>query len=289
MISCDSSSGICFYLKNIAYLRFSELEEYPDVISPYSRMYLITRGNGHVVIGDETIKLEPDYLYLFPSFVHCSYSFYPELEHIYIHFRTKMENGLSIYNLFSFKNKIPATSLTKTLFYRLLELNPKLELPHHDPQIYQSKLWMDKKPSFHTPGHKLESEAILQHLFSGFITKTSGIDRLTFLKYNFRIILHFIHENLHNDIKIDQLAKIACLSKDHFTRIFKSVLGMPPCEFIIRKRIEKAQFLLLSTNASIHKIIDETNFKNAPYFSRMFKKYTGYTPAEYQKLRQSSI
>jgi AraC family transcriptional regulator len=78
---------------------------------------------------------------------------------------------------------------------------------------------------------------------------------------------------------------MACFSKDHFTRIFKSLLGMPPCEFIIRKRIEKAQLLLLTTDLSHTRIMEETGIRNASYFSRIFKKYTSYTPAVYRRQR----
>jgi AraC-like DNA-binding protein len=285
MILNEGGSSVHFELKNLAYLRFSQQSEYADIVSPYSRMYLITEGNGHVVIGNQTIQLEAGYLYLIPSFVHCSYVFNKNLAHIYIHFMALLENGLTIYNFISFRNKIPATELSKMLFNRILDLNPGLQLPHHDPHVYQTKPWMDKKPAFNSPGHKLETEGIIQQLFSGFVTDEPRIDLASGLKYNIQEILVFIHDNLHNDIKIEQLAQISCLSKDHFTRIFKSIFGISPCEFIIRKRIEKSQFLLLTTDNPINRIIDETNFKNAPYFSRMFKKYTSLTPGVYRNQR----
>ncbi len=289
MISSDNSLAIRFELKNIAYLRFLKQEEYPDIVSPYSRMYLITRGKGQVATNNQTIDLEPGYVYLFPSFVHHRYIFNPDLEHMYIHFRSEMDNGLSIFNLISVKNKTPATDLIRQLFYRLLELNPGLELPHHDPQVYQTKPWMNKRTSYCSLGPRLETEAIIQQLFSGFYECGSKTSQTTYLKFNFHEILRYIHQNLHNDIKIDQLAEIACLSNDHFSRVFKSVFGVPPFEFIVRKRIEKSQFLLLSTEHSIHQIIEETNFKNPQYFSRMFKKYTTYTPAKYRKLEQLNV
>lgn len=285
MILNEGGSSVHFELKNIAYLRFLQQSEYADIISPYSRMYLITDGNGHVVIGNQTIQLETGFMYLIPSFVHCSYVFDKNLAHIYIHFRALLENGLTIYNFISFRNKIKATELSEMLFNRILELNPGLQLPHHDPHVYQTKPWMDKKPAFNSPGQKLETEGIIQQLFSGFVSDKSRIDLASGLKYNIQEILVFIQENLQNDIKIEQLAQISCLSKDHFTRIFKSIFGVSPCEFIIRKRIEKSQFLLLTTDLPINRIIDETNFKNAPYFSRMFKKYTLLTPGVYRNQR----
>jgi AraC-like DNA-binding protein len=289
MISNERYFNFRLGLKNIAFLRFVNDSEYHDIVSPYSRIYLITEGNGHLLTGNQNIILEPGFMYHIPSFVHSSYAFKKNLAHIYIHFEASMENGLTVYNLFSFQNKIPATELNTMLFNRLLKLNPGLELPHHDPHVYQTKPWMDKKPTWNSASQKLETEAIIQQLLACFISDVQGIDLISNLKYNIAEILSFIQENLHTDIKIEQLAEIACLSKDHFTRVFKSVFGVPPCEFIIRKRIEKSQFLLLTSDLPVTQIVDETNFKNAPYFSRMFKKYTLLTPGEYRKNRFSGI
>jgi AraC family transcriptional regulator len=152
MILNEGGSSVHFEMKNLAYLRFSQQSEYADIVSPYSRMYLITEGSGHIVIGNQHIELEAGYLYLIPSFVHCNYLFNKGLSHFYIHFRALMTNGMTIYNFISFRNKIRASELSKLLFNRLLEINPGLELPHHDPHVYQTKPWMDKKPVYHSPG-----------------------------------------------------------------------------------------------------------------------------------------
>lgn len=279
----DTTYNFRFELKNIAYSRFLDNSEYRDIVSPYSRMYYISEGYGQIVIGIHSVELEPGFMYLIPSFEHCSYFFRKDLAHIYIHFGTSVENGLSMYNLYSFKHKIVASELNKILFERLLEINPDLKLPHHHPNVYQKKPWMDMKVDYSSPGRKFESEAIIQLLLAGFISDFSKIDFSSNLKYNIPEVLKYIHENLHNNIRIDELAQIACLSKDHFSRVFNSIFGISPCEFIIRKRIEKSQFLLLTTDLSIAEIIEETNFKSAPYFSRMFKKFVSISPSDFRK------
>ena len=272
-----------FELLNIAYLRFPEFREYKGIISPYSRMYLITKGEGKLVLGNETIKLEAGFAYLVPSFIHCSYQFNEGLEHYYIHFRALTEGGLTLYNLYSFIQKTSAGELHEMLFRRLHEINPGLELPHHDPKVYQNKPWMNKKPVWNNVSEKLESEAILQMLFSGFITGVSNINLAPNMKYNLHQILIYIQNNLQNEIKIEQLANMACLSNDHFTRIFKSVMNISPYEYIVRRRIEKSQYLLVTTNLPITRITEQTCFKSTAYFTRMFKKYVLISPAVYRK------
>jgi AraC-like DNA-binding protein len=142
---------------------------------------------------------------------------------------------------------------------------------------------MNKKPNWQTVSQKLESEAILQMLLSGFITGVSKINLAPNMKYNLHQILVYIQNNLQNEIKVEELANIACLSNDHFTRIFKSVMGIPPGEYVVRKRIEKSQYLLLTTDLSINQITEQTNFKSTAYFARMFKKYVLISPAAYRK------
>ena len=146
---------------------------------------------------------------------------------------------------------------------------------------------MNKKPAWKNVNEKLESEAILQMLFSGFITGVSNINLAPNMKYNLHQILVFIQNNLQKEIKVDHLANMACLSNDHFTRIFKSVMGLSPMEYVIRKRIEKSQYLLVTTDLPINQIIEQTCFKSTAYFTRMFKKYVFVSPAAYRK--QSKI
>lgn len=282
----EIGQSIKFHLKNIAFLRFHQVSEYPDVISPFSRMYLITEGDGYLVYAGKKTMLEAGYIYLIPSYTSCTYVFNPGLAHYYIHFSMETANGLSVYNLFSVLNKTAAIEHDKTLFIRLLDINPNLQLPHHDPKVYQNKPWIHKKVSFQSIGQLLETIGIIGQLFSRFLNTDPTCTNNNLPGYNIHPILVHIQNNLTEDISIEELAGMACMSKDHFTRIFKSITGMPPCEFIIRKRIEKAQLFLLTTDIPINQIIDRAGFKTTAYFCRIFKKYTSFTPEEYRKKRE---
>ena len=164
-------------------------------------------------------------------------------------------------------------------------LLPEMELPHHDPKVYQTKSWMIKKPNYQCLSQYLEAQGIIRQLFTRFINNESENNLSGFLIYRIQPMLFYIQNNLNNDISMEELAALANLSKDHFTRIFKSIIGIAPCEFIIRKRIETAQFLLLTTDLTQLQIIEKTNFKSVSYFCRIFKKYTNYSPVEYRKQR----
>lgn len=285
MYPIEIGHSISIELKNIARLGFPQSENWSNINSPFSRMYLVTEGEGQLAIGNETIKLEAGYLYLIPSFTTCNYQFNEGLSHIYIHFNLTTDNGINIYHLFSIYNKIVANDLDVLLFNRLLTILPEMELPHHDPKVYQTKPWITKKIEYQSVGQYLEALGIIRQLFSRFISSESESNMSSFMIYKIQPILVYIQENLNNDITIEELSALAFFSKDHFTRIFKSIIGMAPCEFIIRKRMEKAQFLLLTTDLTQSQIIEKTNFKSLSYFCRIFKKYTNYTPVEYRKQR----
>ncbi|HEX7411083.1 MAG TPA: AraC family transcriptional regulator [Bacteroidales bacterium] len=285
MYPVEIGQSISIELKNIARLGFPQTENWSNINSPFSRMYLVTEGKGQLAIGNDTIKLEAGYLYLIPNFTTCNYQFNEGLSHIYIHFNLTTDNGINIYHLFSICNKIAANDLDVLLFNRLLTILPHMELPHHDPMVYQTKPWIIKKIEYQSVGQHLEALGIIRQLFSRFLSAGSENDMSSFLIYKIQPVLVYIQSNLNNDITIDELSALAFFSKDHFTRVFKSIIGIAPCEFIIRKRIEKAQFLLLTTDLTQSQIIEKTNFKSVSYYCRIFKKYTNYTPVEYRKQR----
>jgi len=277
--------SISFHLKNISLLKFSSDSRYDNIISPFTRMYLITEGRGHLLLRNEKINLSAGNLYLIPSFTPCSYKFGENLSHIYIHFSMEMPSGLTPYYFYSVRSQVEATPIDITLFQRCLVLNPGNELPHHDPNVYQKQPWVNQAMNYNSMSHFLETKGILMQLFSRFVENelTNDIGKLS--SHNMQIILKYIQTNISNAIPISKLAEIACLSKDHFTRLFKSVTGIPPSEFIIRKRLDQAKLLLLTTDFSLDEIIFQTGFKTTAYFCRVFKKDTSLTPIEFRKKR----
>ena len=285
MYSEQISESLTFHLRNVALLSFNTDSDYEDIISPFTRMYLVTAGSGSLIIGNQIIPLEAGNLYLIPSFTSCSYHFGAGLAHYYIHLSIDQPNDLSPCSLYSIRNTTCANELDRLLFQRLLQINPDLQLPHHHPNVYQTKLWLNKKVSFQTAGQHLETIGILKQIFSRFLEPCPNQTIAGMLKYNIQPILIHIQNNLRRELKVEELAGIACFSKDHFSRVFKTITGMAPCDFIIQKRIERAQFLLLTTDLPQKEINEETGFKSTSYFSRIFKKNTSYSPEKYRKQR----
>ena len=74
------------------------------------------------------------------------------------------------------------------------------------------------------------------------------------------------------------------LSPVYFSGMFKREVGQNFSEYVTDYRIKKAKDLLKRSNLSILEISDAVGFKDPKYFSKIFKKAAGITPAEYRKI-----
>lgn len=84
------------------------------------------------------------------------------------------------------------------------------------------------------------------------------------------------------NITVSECAAFCNLSKPHFTRVFKEATGMPPVQYMLEIRIERARELLDFTDKSIAEIAEASGFSDQNYFARTFKKVTGMTPTQYR-------
>lgn len=95
-----------------------------------------------------------------------------------------------------------------------------------------------------------------------------------------------VQELVMNDIgqetSVKTIADKVFLHPVYLSKIYKMETGESLGDYIIRIRMEKAQYLLRSTNKKIYEITTELGYQNPQYFSKMFRKYYGMTPNEYR-------
>ena len=95
--------------------------------------------------------------------------------------------------------------------------------------------------------------------------------------------ISYIHENYQKKITIDELSKIACLSRSTFVRRFRKICKVSPLEYITIRRIEASEYMLLNTKYSILDIAFRCGFYDAAHFYRAFSERNGVSPSAYRK------
>lgn len=83
--------------------------------------------------------------------------------------------------------------------------------------------------------------------------------------------------------RVSALAAAADLSVAQFQRRFKDEIGLPPMEYLTRRRLEWAGSLLRETDLSVTEIALQAGFPSSQYFATVFKKFTGSTPTDYRR------
>jgi transcriptional regulator GlxA family with amidase domain len=101
-----------------------------------------------------------------------------------------------------------------------------------------------------------------------------------------KVTLH-IETNLDSPIRSDELASIVRLNPCHFSRAFRNSFGESPLEYIIRQRMERAQGLMLSTDAPLSQIALDCGMADQAHFSRMFHRVVGESPRVWRRARVS--
>ena len=94
----------------------------------------------------------------------------------------------------------------------------------------------------------------------------------------------FIDNNFSDNINLDNIADEAFFSKFHFIRLFKTIYGKTPHQYLTKVRIEKAKELL-HTETSITQVCFSVGFDSLSSFTGLFKRQTTLTPSAYQKLK----
>ena len=125
----------------LLYADYSRVEtwwNYQDVISPFYRLYLITKGRGVVYINQKGYELLPGQLFLIPKFAFHNYECDDFMEHYYICFFDETTGGKGISNPMKMNLQVAATPMDYSLMERFLALNPDKSLPTSDPKHYDN-------------------------------------------------------------------------------------------------------------------------------------------------------
>ena len=277
-----------FSLLNADYVKLNKNWNYRNVISPFYRLYLIDGGLGKLYQADNTVTLEENYLYLIPSFTICNYHCPEFLSQYYIHFLEEAPDGTSLFSSNQKILRISATPADHNHFKRLLTLNPGRNIKQsYNPKDYQKQPIIQRSQDLNNEVSLavfMETRGILLQLLSRFLTADLYNPSIAKpIPSKTQETINYIATNLGENLTVAQLAERTCQNADYFSRVFQDHTGLRPLAYIQTKRIERAQFLMLTTSLTLNEIAAETGFESLSYFSRIFKSITGQTPSYYGK------
>jgi AraC family transcriptional regulator len=278
-----------FSLLNADYVQLDTNWNYKNVISPFYRLYLIDSGAGTLSTPEQTIVLEENYLYLVPSYTLFNQSCEHAMGQYYIHVMEESADGNSLFHTNRRLYKTAAHNMDKPCLQRIIELNPGRDLRKADnPKIYEKspviREFLDRNKRLDT-AVLFETEGIILQLLSRFMDEEQfTIKSVKNISSKVPDAINYIGTHLRKKISVEMLAARANLSTDYFSKLFYQETGERPLAYLQRKRIERSQFLLISTDMPLAVIAAETGFEDISYFSRLFRKITGYTPGNYRHI-----
>lgn len=96
-------------------------------------------------------------------------------------------------------------------------------------------------------------------------------------------IVQIMNREYEKNYSLQSYAEMCHMSKFHFLRMFKNIVGCTPHEYLANIRIDHAAELLEDTALSVSEIAARTGFTSQSYFCDAFKKKTGKTPSQYRE------
>jgi AraC family transcriptional regulator len=104
-----------------------------------------------------------------------------------------------------------------------------------------------------------------------------------------RRVTSHVEANLSGRIRIQEIAQLLGLSASHFCRAFKCTFGASPREYVLRRRIEVAQALMLTTGESLSSIALTCGMCDQQHFAHSFRRIVGETPSAWRRTRRGSL
>ena len=132
-----------------------------------------------------------------------------------------------------------------------------------------------------TPGEaSATAYAAMAALHDG-VFGSSAAPEQTMLPAFARVAAH-VEANLALPLQVERLAAIAEMSRGHFVRQFSAALGIAPSDFVLERRLERIERLLLATDMSVVGIARATGFADANYLAKAFRRKRGLAPLEFR-------
>ncbi|MCQ2222354.1 MAG: AraC family transcriptional regulator [Bacteroidaceae bacterium] len=271
-----------FALQNIGIVHSDQTYEYNNIFNYTCRILLVRQGSGIIRCGNEEHDIVPDHLYLVPPLITHSIqctsptilqvlTFTDQSLHIYDHF-----------HLFHYTLEIPAPSGTLQLLDTIVKAAPNFTLTDLSKLRYDTSTDNTRriKEFRNLPAsNQMIISGLLHVILAQFMDKNAPAASVSDIRISKAVWQ--INRDLANTPSLDDMSAKACLNKNTFIRLFRLQTGFTPTDYIIHRRMLRAQFLFISGNRSVKEVAHMVGYDNISYFGRTFKKAVGMSPLHF--------
>jgi AraC-like DNA-binding protein/mannose-6-phosphate isomerase-like protein (cupin superfamily) len=143
---------------------------------------------------------------------------------------------------------------------------------------------MEKECEEKTAGYEAALRAKLIELIV-YLARAYNFSEATEARALLRVghVIGALENDFSKDWKLEDLLKIAHMSRSNLMRVFRKATGQAPIDYLLRLRIQKAMTLLRTSAVPVTEIAFQTGFNDSNYFARQFRKITGRSPGKYRK------
>jgi AraC-like DNA-binding protein len=171
-------------------------------------------------------------------------------------------------------------------FRRIEALYPDRKLPCFDPAREEYRRHPAAAEAAARQGDvvdRFEASSLLALLVAPFL-RTARVHEGMHARVTdrFLAVQQVIHSRMGEPLRLADLARAAGLHPTYFSDRFREVVGVRPLEYLTRRRLERAQDLLLSSTASVKQVAAEVGIPDAAYFTRVFSRLYQMSPTRFR-------
>lgn len=226
----------------------------------FYRLYLPLRGKFRLEFEDRSWEITPGKLYLVPPGTPFSYCPETPSDHYWIHFVSRRLAAIPAGRELQYV-KLTGSSETKQRFLDALENIGSMD------SIREVLTARNKVFALLSP--------LLDKILTGMPDPAAGGE--------FAPVLDHVDQHLSSPLLVEDLRKLCRMNRAEFSARFRKTFGIPPKQYIVRRRLLRAKHLLWRTRTPVKEIAQQCGFADMRFFCRSFKKSTGMTPGAYRK------
>jgi AraC-like DNA-binding protein/mannose-6-phosphate isomerase-like protein (cupin superfamily) len=236
--------------------------------------------------GNEVVLKEGEVIFHKPGVSHALRADGKRAPNIFI---VSFECKSEAIRFFEDRHMVVDKSLLRFVFAILEESRKTFDLPYSDPELKKMKL-LDS-PAL---GGRQVIKSYLEILLIGLMrqaaestrSETVFLPRDHFYEHISDRVISYMKEHIRERLEIEDICKALHYNKSYIFKQFKKTTNCSIMSYFVKLKIEEAKKMLRETSMSIGEISIQLSFDTPNYFSKTFKKFTGYTPTTYRKMRR---